>query len=88
MTNVVMQLIEKNTKTEKAKELYQLLLCNISKKDSNRMETISGVLNSLQTAEKQQKMIDILNKYELSRSDILLCAVDIEYGEEPEFEDV
>lgn len=88
MQNIVMQVIEQNTKTEKAKELYKLLLSNIDIDDNNRMETISGVLCDCSSDEKRQKMIDILNKYELSRSDISHISLDIKYGYEPEFERV
>ena len=86
MLDIVGQVIEENTKTDKAKELYKLLLESIDEKENNRMETISGVLADCSTEEKRQKMIGILNSYELSRSDISHVALDIKYGYEPIFE--
>ncbi len=48
---------------------------------------VMGVLHSCDNDEKRQKMIDILDKYELSSSDITEVSMDIEDGIEPEFEE-
>ena len=83
MTNLD-EIIKINSVTNKAKKLRLLL----EEMNDSYKEFVADMLESMDTEEKRQKMIDILEKYELEPSDVIGVAIDIEDEIEPQFEDV
>ena len=63
-------------KTETGKKLYDILVDTVK-----HTESIYGILSRLQGDEKRQKLIDLIEKEDLTDSDtIILASIDIADG--------
>lgn len=74
--------LDKYTETELGEKLKDKLLAI-----ENEDLFVMGVLHSCNDDKKRQKMIEILEKWKLSPSDITEISIDIEDGVEPEIEE-